>query len=66
MVNISPRLRYTSKWGRPGFDVGCEALGACRGDNYPRKKSYKFILANRKRKIANDRNFANREVAIAA
>jgi len=22
------------QWGRPGFDVGCETWGACRGTDY--------------------------------
>jgi len=42
-------------WGRPGFDVGCDARGACRGCNLPRKSRYKFIVANKSR---NDAVFA--------
>jgi len=41
-----------SLWGRPGFDVGCDARGACRGCNSPRKIRYKFIVANKKRNVA--------------
>jgi hypothetical protein len=33
LANLFPAQSYTCKWGRPGFDVGCKARGACRGGN---------------------------------
>ena len=35
-----------SLWGRPGFDVGCEAVRAYRGSGYLVNPSDKKIVAN--------------------
>ena len=33
-------------WGRPGFDVGCETQGACRGAVYLVNPAANLIVAN--------------------
>ena len=57
-------IKRISLGGRPGFDVGCDAGGACRGRNSPRKKCCKLIVAKTKR---NDAVFADADAfAVAA
>jgi hypothetical protein len=58
-------IGYNSKWGRPGFDVGCKARGACRGRNSPRKICYILIVAKAKRNLvaANDAFYASAAAA---
>lgn len=39
-------MKFSKYVGATGFDVGREAIGACRGCRVPLKTNYKLIVAN--------------------
>ena len=49
ITRMRPKLSPVERvkiWGRPGFDVGCETLGACRGTDNLVNPAVTLIVAN--------------------